>query len=398
MHTSLMDRIATSASLMAAWRQVRANRGAAGIDQVTIQKFEAGLEGNLANLALALREDRYYSMPIRQVQIPKQDGGTRDLGIFTVEDRIAQRAVLDAVEPLFEPDFLDCSFGYRTGRSVQDAVARVEELKRMSNHWAVDADIQNFFGNLNHDLLMRFAEEKIGDRAVLRLIRMWLDAGQVGQDALPDPLRRVVRLIEQGDDRLRMAIRSAADRLAKRAGWEDEDFEDGPYAASCNSAGALLKQLGKDALVFVATNPRLIRKFSRAKSLALGGAALVAVSALPALARAIAGRRRVGVVQGGPISPLLANVYLHRFDREMTDSGYHLVRYADDFVILCSSQGRAQHAMKVARGALQDLKLELSDRKTQVVCFEEGFQFLGYSFDRDGSYPISEGWTFPLNR
>ncbi len=394
MYSSLMDRISSVESLMAAWRQVRANRGAGGVDLVTIQKFEADLEGNLSALSSALKEERYYPMPLRRAQIPKRDGGARDLGISTMEDRVAQRAAKNAIEPLYEPEFLECSFGYRPGRSVQDAVARVKDLKAGGNGWIVDADIRDFFGSLNHHLLMSFVKEKVQDRAVLRLSQMWLDTGCVGQDPLPGPLGEVVRFLEQGDDRLMTAIRSAADRGSQRAGWSDEGYGDEAYDLPRETAGSLLKRWGKEAALFALATPKVSRKVLKPRTLAVGGAALVALAALPSVGRAIARRRRAGVVQGGPISPLLANVYLHRFDRSMTEAGYALVRYADDFVILCPTEGRAEHALRVARGALEDLKLSLHDRKTRVVSFEEGFRFLGYAFDRDGAYPIAEGWTF----
>jgi group II intron reverse transcriptase/maturase len=245
MNTSLLDPIATPAALMGAWKSVRANRGGAGVDRVTIQKFETHLEENLADLAQRLREDHYYPMPLRRVQIPKPQGGVRDLGIFTVEDRIVQRAVLDTLEPLFEPEFLDCSFGYRPGRSVQDAVARVQELRAAGNGWAVDADIRDFFASLNHHRLITLVGQKVADRAVLRLIQMWLDAGLVGQDLLPGPWGAALRLLEAGDDRVRVAIRAALDRRVGPdnglEGGEEEDL----YRLPSETASALVKRCGK---------------------------------------------------------------------------------------------------------------------------------------------------------
>ena len=273
-------------------------------------------------------------------------------------------------------------------------MARVRALKAAGNGWVADADIRDFFGSLNHCLLMSFLEEKIQDRAVRRLIQMWLDAGCVGQDPLPGPLGAAVRLLEQGDDRVRVAIRAAVDRAAERIGWVGEASGEDFFAVSRETAGSFLKRWGKEAALFALTSPGFSKRLLKARTLAVGGAALMVLAALPAVGRAIASRRRAGVVQGGPISPLLANVYLHRFDLAMTEAGYHLVRYADDFVVLCPTEGRAEHALRVARGALENLKLCLHEGKTRVVSFEEGFQFLGYAFDRDGAYPIAEGWTF----
>ena len=395
MDTPLIDRISHSASLIAAWKQVRANRGAGGVDLVTIQKFEADLERNLSGLSATLREERYYPMPLRRAQVAKQDGGTRDIGISTVEDRVAQRAVLNEIEPLFEREFLDCSFGYRPGRSVQDAVARVEELRRKGNGWVVDADIRDFFGSLNHHILMSSVEEKVRDRAVRRLIQMWLDAGCVGQEPLPEPLGAVVRFVEQGEDRVCAAIRSAADRAADRAGWSDEGPMEDPYVSPRETVTSVLKRWGKDAALLALTTPGVSRRLLKARTLAVGGATLLTLAVLPTVGRAVCRRRRAGVVQGGPISPLLANIYLHRFDQAMTEAGYHLVRYADDLIIVCPTEGRAEHALRVVRGELEHIKLMLHERKTRVVSFEEGFRFLGFAFDRDGAYPVSDGWTFP---
>lgn len=395
MPTNLIDFIATPEALRHAWRQVRANKGAAGGDQVTIQHYESDLEANLDHLALLLREERYYPMPLRRVQIPKADGGMRDLGIFTVEDRIVQRAVLDTIEPLFEPTFLDCSFGYRPHRSVQDAVARVEQLQRQGHEWVVDADIQNFFGSLNHHLLMGFVQETVQDRAVLRLIQMWLDAGLVGQEPLPRPLAAVVRFLEQGDDRLCAFLRAAADRMTGEPAWDNDTCGEMVAPEPHQTLKVLAQNWGKEAFFMVLANPGLLKRLLNAKSLVAGGSAILAVATMPKIGRAVARRRQAGIVQGGPISPLLANIYLHRFDQSMTAAGYHLVRFADDFVVPCTSKGRAEHALRIVRKNLDDLKLALHDQKTRVVSFAEGFPFLGHAFDNNGAYPLAEGWTLP---
>jgi hypothetical protein len=135
------DTLTEPASLMQAWRRVRANRGAAGVDMVTLAEFERDLQTNLEALSARLREGRYYPMPVRAVQMRKASGGVRTLGILTVEDRIVQRAALDAIEPLFEPSFLDCSYGFRPNRSVELAAARVLAYRGGGDTYVVDADI-----------------------------------------------------------------------------------------------------------------------------------------------------------------------------------------------------------------------------------------------------------------
>ena len=135
-----MNKVCEMETLMNAWKKVRANKGGPGVDFLTIQQFEFSLTENLQELSAQLREDRYYPMPIKRVAIKKASGGMRELGILTIVDRIIQRAVLDVIEPHFEGVFLDCSYGFRPNRSVQNAIDKVLEYQASGHDWIVDAD------------------------------------------------------------------------------------------------------------------------------------------------------------------------------------------------------------------------------------------------------------------
>ena len=175
--TPMLRQIAARPALYNAWRKVRANRGAAGIDAISLKEFERNLESNLAELSRNLLNKTYEPLPARQVNIPKRNGKERELMIPTVRDRIAQRAVLDAIEPLFEPSFLDCSFAFRPGRSVAMAIQQVVIARAKGFLWTVDADIKDFFPSIDHKLLLDGLCESVQDEDLLALLRKWLDAG-----------------------------------------------------------------------------------------------------------------------------------------------------------------------------------------------------------------------------
>src|SRR5690554_3690379 len=155
------ERLCDPTVLMAAWKQVRGNRGSPGVDLMTIAEYELDLAENLAELASRLREGRYYPMPVRSVEMRKSSGGIRRIGILTVEDRIVQRAALNILGPLFEPAFLDCSYGFRPQRSVEQAVERVLEYRSKGDLFVVDADMADFFGSLDHEILMRLVGARV---------------------------------------------------------------------------------------------------------------------------------------------------------------------------------------------------------------------------------------------
>ena len=277
---SLMDKVYAPATLEAAWAKVRANRGAAGVDGVSIERFAARSELYLAELATALREGTYRPQPVKRVDIPKGDGRTRPLGIPVVKDRIVQTAVKLVIEPIFEVTFRAESYGFRPGRGCKDALREVDALIKDGFTWVVDADLKGYFDSIPFEPMVARVEERISDGRILGLIRGWL-----GQDILRDMER-----------------------------WTPT----------------------------------------------------------------------TGTPQGAVVSPLMANIYLHPLDELMAAEGHRMVRYADDFVVLCRTREEAEAALAVIRRWVAENGLELNQDKTHLGdCRQwgQGFEFLGYRFE-----------------
>jgi RNA-directed DNA polymerase len=174
---SLIDKVFSRKNLELAWRKVKENRGSAGIDEVTIAQFDARKDHYLALLHRKLRNGTYQPHPVKRVEIDKSDGGVRKLGIPTVMDRVAQQALVQRMEPIFEPQFLDCSFGYRKGRSPHDAMRKVWKELTSGASWLVDADLRAFFDTISQEQLIDLIAEEISDGRVLQLVRDMLRAG-----------------------------------------------------------------------------------------------------------------------------------------------------------------------------------------------------------------------------
>ncbi len=409
---ALYDQVYTVQNLADAWKKVRRagisglSKGwAAGVDGVSILDFDRNWTDNLAELALTLEQRRYQPQPVRHVQIPKKDKAEmRTIGVLAVQDRIAQRAVLNILEPVFEAQFLDCSYGFRPGRSVGDAITAIVNLRSQGHEWVVDADIQHFFDTINQGLLIEMVKSHIQDKEIMRLLEAWLAAGVLPTAADDDPpTGGLVALRDTTVAYLERAATWGTDRLLNRDSAAARYADDaGPLPTDAATARQeAVKRLAGDALLLglsfsrpVLQGAKVLPSLGRQVVQRLGapGLAVGATLAAGAVLVPLASRRLrqyrpagpVGTPQGGVISPLLANVYLHPFDLAITQAGYSLVRFADDFVVLCKSPLEAQTAMAAVKAELARLQLALNRDKTRIVPYDEGFQFLGSVFGKEG--------------
>lgn len=410
----LMEQIAAPENLLAAWRAVRGNipkyrrQKAAGPDGVSMNEFEQELQPQLSALRDMLMSGRYYPATPARFNLPKRGGGQRIIAVLTVRERVAQRAAQQILEPLWEPEFLPCSFGFRPGTSIEQAVSYVHDLRQHGERWVVDGDIATCFDSMDHDILMHRLQIKIRDQRVLKLIQNWLDSGllQSGLPADADPQAAIDAHKRQ------KFVQDGVGWVLQGVGAEADDYGDEyssdvgvahPYAggfASKRYLGLMARRTVVSMVMFgsgfirpqaerLARSAAGIvkgtvgtpagRRLLKSSSLAVGG--LAGVAAIGALAAWLINRRAgpapVGVLQGSPLSPLLANIYLHPFDEQLVAGGYHLARFADDWVITSPGQSQAEHSYNHALRALGRLRLKINPQKTKILPPEEKLEWLG---------------------
>jgi RNA-directed DNA polymerase len=388
---ALIEQICGVENLTLAWRRVRSNiqiarRGrSAGPDAVTVRDFEADWTRQMTQLAEELRAGTYRPLPPRRVAIPKASGGERAIAILAVRDRIAQRAVQQVLEPLFEPLFLDCSYGCRPRVGVHEAVARVARYADQGLTWVVDADVVSYFDTIDQRILLGLLRQRIDDVAVLRLIAQWLTSGALADSEAPLVASNgALDALGRGGQALQRWLAWATpepppvpdprDPYAA-GGWE----QPGGALMSNNLGTALL--LARPALSAARTAlpyvQRIARQVGGQRALLIGALAAGGAVAAGELARRARGEAARGTPQGGALSPLLANIYLHPFDLALTSQGMRLVRFMDDFVIMCASREEAERALQLATRQLATLRLALNEAKTSVGCYADGLEFLG---------------------
>jgi RNA-directed DNA polymerase len=273
--SDLMEKVCERQNLRAALKRVRQNAGGPGIDGMTVEELPNHLRVHWPRLHEELLAGRYQPQPVKRVAIPKPGGGERVLGIPTVLDRLIQQALLQVLQPLFDPTFSDASYGFRPGRSAHEAVLRAQAYVQEGRSFVVDIDLEKFFDRVNHDILMGRLAKRTADRRVLRLIRRYLNAG--------------------------------------------------------------------------------------------------------VLADGVVIERDEGTPQGGPLSPLLANVLLDEVDKELERRGHAFVRYADDLNVYVQTQRSGERVMTSLRKLFGKLKLRVNEAKSKVTRATKA-KFLGFSF------------------
>ncbi|HEY0725379.1 MAG TPA: group II intron reverse transcriptase/maturase, partial [Pyrinomonadaceae bacterium] len=284
---SLMDKVYRLGNLKSAFERVKRRKGGPGVDHETIEMYEQNLEANLRKASEELASGRYKPQAIKRTWIPKPGSREkRPLGVPTVRDRVVQAALRHVLEPIFEKEFAEQSYGFRPKRGSKDALRKVKELLEAGKHWVVDADLKSYFDTIPHERLMERVDERVSDGRVIGLLREYLKQGV----------------------------------LETMTSWIPEE----------------------------------------------------------------------GTPQGAVISPLLSNIYLNELDHKMEELGYEMVRYADDFVILCRSQEEAEEAQREVSKWTAEAGLKLHPEKTRIVdarLEKVGFDFLGYHFERGLKWP-----------
>ena len=264
----------TTDSLSSAFEKVKANHGCAGVDGVTVDDFGNDLDVNIKKLQIELGNNTYRPLPLLEILVDKGNGEARALCIPTVRDRTAQKFILNIVEPVLDKEFEICSFAYRKGHSVKEAVCKINEYHEQGYSWVVEADIDKFFDNVNHGQLMSKFKQYVSEPFVQGLVQRWLKAEVWNGHKLSVPDK--------------------------------------------------------------------------------------------------------GIPQGSPISPILANLFLDELDEEMLEQGYKMIRYSDDFIVLCKNKEQAIEALELSKEVLERHRLELDEE--DIVNFDDGFKFLGVMF------------------
>jgi len=395
----LLDQICGVENLTLAWRRVRSNiqvarRGrSAGPDLVTLRDFEADWSAQMGRLTDELRSGVYRPLPPRMVRIPKASGGERAIAILAIRDRVAQRAVQQLLQPLFEPLFLDCSYGCRLHVGTPDAVARVARYAEQGLTWAADTDIASYFDSIDQRILMGLLRQRIDEPPLLQLIAQWLQAGALAEGeggALVDPPVGAAALLRRGGAALRSAFAappplvppmSAVSDPYAAAAWEQPDPLGWGVPRPMGLQGGLLAALSlaqpaMEGARFIAPH---LRRIGTQRLMVGGAIAAGVIAASELLLRAQAGAAARGAPQGGALSPLLANIYLHPFDLALTSHGLRLVRFMDDLVVMCASREEAERALELMRRQLLTLRLRLNEEKTRVSAYADGLEFLGQS-------------------
>jgi RNA-directed DNA polymerase len=278
----LLEKILDRDNLNRAYKQVKSNNGAPGIDGMSVEDALPWLQENRKELLEIIRQGKYKPQPVRRKEIPKPDGGVRKLGIPTVIDRVIQQAIAQKLQPIYEPLFSEGSYGYRPGRSAQQAMMKAKAYAEEGYVYVVQVDLSKYFDTLNHDLLMNLLRRQIEDKRVIELIKKYLKSG----------------VMENG----------------------------------------------------------------------------------------IVCKTEEGSPQGGPLSPLLANIYLNEFDHEMESRGVKLLRYADDVIVFAKSQRAAERLLGSSQKYLEEiLKLKMNmDKSTATSVFSSRFKFLGFTLGKNG--------------
>jgi RNA-directed DNA polymerase len=273
--TELMERVVERENCLAAFKRVRKNKGSPGIDGMRVEDLPDFLRKNWERIRASLLDGSYRPSAVRRQEIPKSGGGVRELGIPTVLDRFIQQAILQVLQPIFDPTFSEHSYGFRPGRRAHDAVCQAQRYVQSGRRWVVDVDLEKFFDRVNHDVLMSRLEKRIGDRRLLRVIRRYLEAGIMADGVVVE--------------------------------------------------------------------------------------------------------RHEGTPQGGPLSPLLANVLLDEVDQALEKSGHAFARYADDCNVYVRSRRAGERVMEHLRELYAKLRLKVNEDKSAVARVWDR-KFLGYSF------------------